>query len=203
MTVTTKTKSNPVVTKTMVDYIDKVVTLNARRFKVDPTMREDLISEGYVAAFQLFDNTEVVRESKLNSVVLTAMYDYLNLKNLPVTVPIGGNTREVLSRNFDPEEAKPHQKLLYMVKNAQHKPIDHDITLEDEPSTILEQKDLIEKLTIQMHQLPDRQFEILFYRYFQGLTQQEVGDKLGFSKQYVSLQENQALDTLRERLYDV
>lgn len=202
MTVTTK-KSNPVVTVTMVDYIDKVVTLNARRFKVDPTMKEDLISEGYVAAFQLLNGNEVVTESKLSSVILTAMHDYLNLKNLPVTVPIGGNTREVLSRNFDLDKAKPHQKILHMVKKAQHKPIDQDLTFEDEPSTILEEKDLLDKVVVFMHQLPDRQFDIIFPRYFQGLTQQEVGDKLGLSKQYVSTQESQALKALKKVLYDV
>ncbi|MCE5216813.1 SigB/SigF/SigG family RNA polymerase sigma factor [bacterium] len=48
-----------------------------------------------------------------------------------------------------------------------------------------------------LRQLPDRERVILFLRYFQDMSQQEVGDRLGISQMHVSRLQHRALQKLR------
>lgn len=51
-----------------------------------------------------------------------------------------------------------------------------------------------------LRQLPDRERVIVFLRYFQDLSQQEVGDRLGISQMHVSRLQHRALARLRHIL---
>jgi RNA polymerase sigma-B factor len=51
-----------------------------------------------------------------------------------------------------------------------------------------------------LKQLPDRERVILFLRYFQDMSQQEVGERLGISQMHVSRLQHRALTRLRHML---
>ena len=184
----------------MSETANLIIKQTAKRFKVNPNLREDLAQEGYLAYLELVASGKDVTEDKIRSVVLRSMYDYLNFKNLPVTIPINGTSRDAMLSTFDPDKAHPHQKLINLIKTATHKQLDENMPIEDLTYSKVEEEDLLHKLNIAVGELPDREFEIVFNRYFNGLTMQETGDKIGLTKQRVGQLEKQALDKLKERL---
>lgn len=58
-------------------------------------------------------------------------------------------------------------------------------------------------LAPEMAKLPERERQILFLRFFKGLTQSEIADRLGISQMHVSRLLNRTLIRLREALRDV
>ena len=57
-------------------------------------------------------------------------------------------------------------------------------------------------LAPEMEKLPDRERNILYLRFFKGLTQSEIADRLGISQMHVSRLLNRTLAQLREALED-
>lgn len=57
-------------------------------------------------------------------------------------------------------------------------------------------------LAPEMAKLPDRERQILYLRFFRGLTQSEIADRLGISQMHVSRLLNRTLIRLREALRD-
>jgi RNA polymerase sigma-B factor len=53
-----------------------------------------------------------------------------------------------------------------------------------------------------MARLPERERNILYLRFFKGLTQSEIADKLGISQMHVSRLLGRTLMKLREALED-
>lgn len=53
-------------------------------------------------------------------------------------------------------------------------------------------------LAPEMAKLPERDRQILYYRFFKGMTQSEIADRLGISQMHVSRLLNRTLSTLRE-----
>lgn len=57
-------------------------------------------------------------------------------------------------------------------------------------------------LAPEMEKLPERERKILYLRFFKGLTQSEIADRLGISQMHVSRLLNRTLSQLREALED-
>jgi RNA polymerase sigma-B factor len=57
-------------------------------------------------------------------------------------------------------------------------------------------------LAPEMEKLPDRERRIIYLRFFKGLTQSEIADKLGISQMHVSRLLNRTLTHLRDALED-
>jgi RNA polymerase sigma-B factor len=57
-------------------------------------------------------------------------------------------------------------------------------------------------LAPEMAKLPERERDILYLRFFKGMTQSEIADKLGISQMHVSRLLNRTLIKLREALED-
>jgi RNA polymerase sigma-B factor len=57
-------------------------------------------------------------------------------------------------------------------------------------------------LAPEMAKLPERERRILFLRFYRGLTQSEIADRLGISQMHVSRLLNRTLMRLREALED-
>lgn len=55
-------------------------------------------------------------------------------------------------------------------------------------------------LAPEMEKLPERERRILYYRFFKGMTQSEIADRLGISQMHVSRLLNRTLIRLREAL---
>ena len=53
-----------------------------------------------------------------------------------------------------------------------------------------------------MAKLPEREQKIIYLRFFKGLTQSEIADKLGISQMHVSRLLNRTLIQLREALQE-
>jgi RNA polymerase sigma-B factor len=49
-----------------------------------------------------------------------------------------------------------------------------------------------------MAKLPERDRRILYYRFFKGMTQSEIADRLGISQMHVSRLLNRTLTQLRQ-----
>jgi RNA polymerase sigma-B factor len=68
---------------------------------------------------------------------------------------------------------------------------------EDEQMSILEYRTA---LAPEMAKLPDRERTILYLRFYRGLTQSEIAQRLGISQMHVSRLLNRTLGQLREAL---
>jgi RNA polymerase sigma-B factor len=79
----------------------------------------------------------------------------------------------------------------------EHEPLAGQIGVED---PVLETVELRIALRQLLSALPERLRELMQLRYFQGLSQQEAGRRLGISQMHVSRLELQALASLREDL---
>ena len=78
---------------------------------------------------------------------------------------------------------------------------DDDQSLADQAGTEDPRLDLIadrDQLLQALRQLPPRQQVIIALRYFEELSQQEVGSRLGISQMHVSRLQRQAIDKLRQ-----
>ncbi|MFN2593923.1 MAG: RNA polymerase sigma factor SigF [Actinomycetota bacterium] len=75
---------------------------------------------------------------------------------------------------------------------------DH-LGIEDEHLENLEYR---ASLAPEMEKLPERERRILYLRFFKGLTQSEIADRLGISQMHVSRLLNRTLGQLREALED-
>ena len=80
---------------------------------------------------------------------------------------------------------------------------DEDLALRDQIGSEDEMIELLEyrtSLTPLLDQLPPREQTMLYLRFFKGMTQSEIADKLGISQMHVSRLLAKTLTTLREGL---
>jgi len=172
---------------------------------------EDLVSEGVLVALDLQEKEPNIAFSSIYMSVNKRMHDYLNIDLLPVYVPASDVARR-LSRNPDTpteemgdntwkEESIDYLKTIFKGGYVSLSDLDQPF---DEYTETYEDKDFREKLSKAIqNKLSKEEKDHIDMRFQEGLSLQELGDKLGVSKMAVGKREKKLMSKLRGVVADL
>ncbi len=172
---------------------------------------EDLVSEGVLVALELQEKEPNIAFSSIYMSVNKRMHDYLNIDLLPVHVPASDVARR-LSRNPDTpteemgdntwkEESIDYLKTIFKGGYVSLSDLDQPF---DEYTETYEDKDFREKLSKAIqNKLSKEEKNHIDMRFQEGLSLQELGDKLGVSKMAVGKREKKLMSKLRGIVADL
>ncbi len=172
---------------------------------------EDLVSEGVLVALELQEKGPNIAFSSIYMSVNKRMHDYLNIDLLPVHVPASDVARR-LSRNPDTpteemgdntwkEESIDYLKTIFKGGYVSLSDLDQPF---DEYTETYEDKDFREKLSKAIqNKLSKEEKDHIDMRFQEGLSLQELGDKLGVSKMAVGKREKKLMSKLRGIVADL
>ena len=172
---------------------------------------EDLVSEGVLVALELQEKEPNYAFSSIYMSVNKRMHDYLNIDLLPVHVPASDVARR-LSRNPDTpteemgdntwkEESIDYLKTIFKGGYVSLSDLDQPF---DEYTETYEDKDFREKLSKAIqNKLSKEEKDHIDMRFQEGLSLQELGDKLGVSKMAVGKREKKLMSKLRGIVADL
>ena len=172
---------------------------------------EDLVSEGVLVALELQEKEPNIAFSSIYMSVNKRMHDYLNIDLLPVYVPASDVARR-LSRNPDTpteemgdntwkEESIDYLKTIFKGGYVSLSDLDQPF---DEYTENYEDKDFREKLSKAIqNKLSKEEKDHIDMRFQEGLSLQELGDKLGVSKVAVGKREKKLMSKLRGIVADL
>ena len=172
---------------------------------------EDLVSEGVLVALELQEKEPNIAFSSIYMSVNKRMHDYLNIDLLPVYVPASDVARR-LSRNPDTpteemgdntwkEESIDYLKTIFKGGYVSLSDLDQPF---DEYTETYEDKDFREKLSKAIqNKLSKEEKDHIDMRFQEGLSLQELGDKLGISKMAVGKREKKLMSKLRGIVADL
>jgi len=174
---------------------DEIVTMCeklARKYR-RPHMNDDLVSEGVLAVYERLETTPDEYPASLYRRANKAMYDYINVKTKAVTIP-SSRTADSLMTGKDysgQTHSDEGKRVLGVALKSTTVEFDEEFmgTVEDCTASY-ERKDYIQK---GFNKLNDKEKKVINMRYFSGQTQEEVAEFYGFSRQYVSVLEEEAL----------
>jgi len=178
------------------DNIMKMCRSLARKYN-DPQEYDDLVSEGVVKVL------EMVAEGKTDKNLLysharNVMQDYYNIRRAVVHVPVQGAARIVSSdSDVDGWTATALQQALYGDS------VEYEEYMSQVPSTeeLYEQKEWYAKVqTVAITCLTQEEWAIIRMRYWDEMTQDDVGIHMGRNKMWVSRHEKAALEKIRNNL---
>jgi RNA polymerase sigma factor (sigma-70 family) len=172
---------------------------------------EDLVSEGVLIALELQEKEPNIAFNSIYMSVNKRMHDYLNIDLLPVYVPASDVARR-LSRNPDTpteemgdntwkEESIDYLKTIFKGGYVSLSDLDQPF---DEYTQTYEDKDFREKLSKAIqNKLSKEEKNHIDMRFQEGLSLQELGDKLGVSKMAVGKREKKLMSKLRGVVADL
>ena len=172
---------------------------------------EDLVSEGVLIALELQEKEPNIAFNSIYMSVNKRMHDYLNIDLLPVYVPASDVARR-LSRNPDTpteemgdntwkEESIDYLKTIFKGGYVSLSDLDQPF---DEYTQTYEDKDFREKLSKAIqNKLSKEEKNHIDMRFQEGLSLQELGDKLGVSKMAVGKREKKLMSKLRGIVADL
>ena len=168
---------------------------------------EDLVSEGLLACYECRD---AGKENKSDFVgaARRAMNDYVNIKVKAVSIPCTWASRAASNAISEGEGLESLGgvsdvtlcSLIDAVSNKTES-LDNDTIFTDDHAIAYETKDYGDYLSsVAKLSLNPTELAIIKMRYYQDMTQDEVGEALGTNKMWVSRHEKTALLKLREGL---
>jgi len=138
-----------------------------------PSHFDDLVSEGILECLEQVDQGNT-HGANLRRMANRAMHDYMNLKNLPVTVPVTTATRS-LARDTEDNSTMSREGVakLQQAINSTNTPLESvDIVDEDsDPAVIYEKKqDLLSVIRAARDVLSEEEWDLLSGRYLREKT---------------------------------
>lgn len=167
-------------------------------------MRQDLVQEGILACLEVLAVEDNPHPAKLYRAADKAMWDYLNFSGLPVTMPITRASRSAMKgEELDDTQTYSDGGVEALREAVASTTVEYD----DASMSVNDHAADYEKMEYEAYvsskivtNLSGVDLEIIKLRYYQDLTQEEVGELLGLSKQAVSKRENAALERLKHKL---
>lgn len=178
------------------DEILKMCRSLARKYN-DPQEYDDLVSEGVLKCLELQQEGET-RKGVLYKSVAVAMNEYYNIKNSPVHVPVQGKAKGMSS---DDEVEGWTDVALHQALYGES--VEFEEYMSQTPSTedLYEKKEWLARVhTIAITCLTQEEWAIIRMRYWEDMTQDEVGLTLCKNKMWVSRKEKMALDKICNNL---
>jgi len=158
-----------------------------------PHMRDDLIYEGILSIYERLEVEPEEYPASLYRRANKAMYDFVNLKSKAVTIPNNATAGQI-SRgiSYDGQNYSQDGK-----KNLSDAILSTVVGFDEEYMTAVqdctesyERQDYIEK---SFKLLTEREREVVYMRYFEDMTQDDIAIFYGVSRQSVSQWESVAL----------
>ena len=174
---------------------DEIVTMCeklARKYR-RTHMKDDMVSEGVLAVYERLETTPDEYPASLYRRANKAMYDYINVKNKAVTIPVS-RTAESLLKGLEYEHGTYSEKgkeELARALSSTSVNFEEDFSLSVQDCTQkYETEDFLEKA---FKMLDDKDTEILKKRYFEELSQVDLAKEFGVSQQSIAKREVAAL----------
>lgn len=173
-------------------------------YKYKSQMREDLVQEGLLAVYEALAEDPDSPAGKLYKIADRAMWDHLNFASLPVSMPVtrasraamrGGELDSTQTYSEEGEEA-----LREAVASVSVEYDDAEISVPDHAEVYEEMEYQAYVASKVVTVLSGVDLDIIKLRYYHDMTQDEVGQALGISKQAVSKRETAALEKLKRKL---
>ena len=174
------------------DEIIKMCEKLANKYR-RPHMRDDLICEGILSIYERLEVEPEEYPASLYRRANKAMYDFVNLKSKAVSIPTSRSATEVaLGNNYEGQNySEAGKKNLYDAISSTVVAFDDEyMTAVQDCTESYERQDFIEK---SFKLLTEREREVVYMRYFEDMTQDDIAIFYGVSRQSVSQWESVAL----------
>lgn len=168
----------------------------ARKYN-DPQETDDLVSEGVLVAYELIAKGTTDR-NLIYSHVQREMHDYYNLRRGPVHLP---NSSGAHSMTKDTEPEGWTQSAMYNAMYGEVVELDENVLQVESSEDVYARKEFLAYVASKaITSLAEEEWKIIKMRYWEDMTQDEVGEALGISKMSVSRREKAALEKIRNNL---
>jgi RNA polymerase sigma factor (sigma-70 family) len=156
-------------------------------------LTKDLVSEGILAVYERLADKPDEYPASLYRRANKAMYDYINIKNKPVSIP-STRTAEAISKGKEYEgqtHSEEGKKVLEEALNSTSVEFDGGFMVSVEDcSEGYERKEYLHKA---MGKLDQKERDVVRMRYYNDMTQEDIAHLYGVSQQSVALWEEVAL----------
>ena len=147
-----------------------------------PNQFDDLVSEGMLGCLEQVDQGNT-HGANLRRMANRAMHDYMNLKNLPVTVPVTTATRS-LARDTEDNSTMSREGVtkLQQAINSTSTPLENvEIVDEDsDPAVVYERRqDMLHTMRVARKTLSDKEWGLVEMRYLKGVTLAKIVEDCG------------------------
>ena len=167
-------------------------------------MREDLVQEGVVAVYGILSEEPDAHPAKLYRAAERAMWDHLNFSGLPVSMPITPASRGAMmgSDSYSGQTySESGEEALRDAVAYTSTEYDDTIMQTEDHAADYEKKEYEAYVSAKLvTTLSGIDLEIIKLRYYHDMSQEEVGELIGMSKQAVSKRETAALERLKHKL---
>ena len=178
------------------DEIHKMCQILASKYK-DAQERDDLVSEGFLKCLELRE-AGVTKGSVYHKAAAVAMNEYYNIKKSVVSVPVQGSAKGMKSDDdTDSWTAYAMQTALY------GEVVEHEDYMSQTPSSedlYIQAEWLAKVFTTAFTVLTQDEWAIIRMRYWDDMTQDDVGKIMVKNKMWVSRHEKTALEKIRNNL---
>lgn len=167
--------------------------------------RQDLEMEGVLVCYEILAKEPDAHPAKLYREAKRRMHDYLNLDTQPVSIPKHSRSRR-LTRNINDDNSGDMSEEGYdwlkAVLSSYNVPYDEDYGVCDKDhAEKYERKEYGNYVrTVAEETLSATELCVVRLRYYEDMTQDEVGITLGVNQKWVSRHEITALTKLKKEL---
>lgn len=183
----------------------QIISMNERlSFRLNsPDHRQDMLQEGLLVCYEILAGEPDAHPAKLYRASRVRMHSYLNIDILPVSVPQSRDVREILWENNEYKGGNGTQKNKEWLTNILRAPsteFDEAFFSSDlDQAKDYEEQEYAEYLyCLALSMLTRKEFHVIKLRYYEGLTQTEIHEGLGISRQGVAKLEIKALEKLKK-----
>lgn len=167
------------------------------------THRDDMMQEGILACYEILAEEPDAHPAKLYREAKRRMHDYLNLDTQPVAIPAHNISRRLVRDLEDTMSGNMGEEglaWLKLVLEAEDRPYDDTYGLSERDHTEdFEEKEYAAYIRgVVLKTLNTTELLVIRMRYYEDMTQDEVGYALSYSKMWVSRQERTALKKLKD-----
>lgn len=178
------------------DEILKMCRSLARKYN-DPQEYDDLVSEGVIACMDLLERGETNKNILYTSAAIS-MNEYYNIKRKPVYVPVQGKAKGMSS---DDEADGWTDVAMHNALYGETVEIEEHTLQVPSTEDLYERKEWLARVhAVAITCLTQEEWAIIRMRYWEDMTQDDVGKIMCKNKMWVSRKEKSALDKICNNL---
>jgi len=181
--------------------IDKMCTRLSYRYN-RPSHREDLAQEGMLKCYEILGEEPNAHPAKLYNEARERMHEYIHVSILAVKVPTHDQTRALIwgstSDNHGTMTEAGNSRLKRALSDTSVLYEEGEIASDLDQAQDYENKDYASYMyATALEKLTRREFHVIKLRYYESMSQEEVGEALNLTHQYVSIVELAAISKLK------
>ena len=169
------------------------------------THREDMMQEGVLVCYEILAQEPDAHPAKLYRAAKSRMHDYLNIDTLPVSMPKSDTVRSIThtgEAGLATEYSETNVEWIKNILSSDRTPYDEDFAMSDlDQAHDYEEREYADYVRGKaISELTRKEWHVIKLKYYEGMSQEEVGEGLKISQQQVSRYEVSALAKLRKGL---